>query len=261
MPAQVDLGPRLLQMPNSQLTDPDHKRRIAIAKYHKVRMSSQVTLPVLRLTSLYMCAVPPGPSPPPPSHSATNLSLSMPHASAEYSNHRLHRSKGSAFAGSGPNSSGMMRIGSSSFCLHGIEAIAPLVAASRGHDRFFDEFRLVKGQQHPAAHAALLACLEEQKIAARGGLAEREIVGAGAKALERSFDRLRRGGLLVRGKSRRLAIRRINPVSAEKQDLARLPAIFGLCQPAKRAIERGDASRDGLRAKAEILEKLQLGAR
>jgi hypothetical protein len=81
------------------------------------------------------------------------------------------------------------------------------------------------------------------------------------KALKRSFDRLRRSGLLDRGKSWRFAIRRINSVAAEKQHLTRLPAIFGLCQPAKRAIESGDASRDGLRAKAEILEKLQLGVR
>ena len=100
----------------SSCPDPETtKRLIAVPNYHKVRMSSQVTLPVLRLTSLYMCAAPPGPSPPPPSHSATNLSLSMPHESAEYIDHRLHRLKGSALAGSGPNSSGMMRIGSSNF--------------------------------------------------------------------------------------------------------------------------------------------------
>jgi hypothetical protein len=81
------------------------------------------------------------------------------------------------------------------------------------------------------------------------------------KALECPSDRLRRGGLLVCRKSRRLAIRRVNHVAAEKQNLARLPAIFGLCQPTKRAIEGGDAGRNGVRAKTEILEKLQLGAR
>jgi hypothetical protein len=50
-------------------------------------------------------------------------------------------------------------------------------------------------------------------------------------------------------------------VAAEKHNLTRLPAIFGLCQPAKRAIEGGDAGGNSVRAKAEILEKLQLGAR
>jgi hypothetical protein len=75
-------------------------------------MSSQVTLPVRRLTSLYMCAVPPGPSPPAPSHSAANRSLSMPLGSAEYSSHKLQRSNGSAFAPYWPRQSGMMRIGS-----------------------------------------------------------------------------------------------------------------------------------------------------
>src|SRR5262245_54866835 len=84
-------------------------------RYHSLRVSSHVTLPVLPLTSLYMCAVPPRPSPPPPFHSVTNRTLLMPHAKAEYRSQRLHRSKGFVPFGTGPSSSGMMRIGSVSF--------------------------------------------------------------------------------------------------------------------------------------------------
>src|SRR5208283_3518066 len=147
------------------------------------------------------------------------------------------------------------------FRLYGVEAIAPLVAASRSHDRFFDEFGLVEGQQHPATHAALLTGFEEQQVSARGSLAEREVLLTRATAFERPFDGLRRGRLFVRPKSRRLAIWRVHHVAAEQQNLARLPAILGACQPAERAIESGDASSDRVRAKAEILEKLQLSAR
>ena len=101
MRAQLICVPRLTSDGAARIpTGPTRtaKRRIAIVKYHKVPMSIQETLPVLRLTSLYMCAVPPGLSPPPPSHSAMKRSLSMPHESAEYIDHRLHRSNGSALA-------------------------------------------------------------------------------------------------------------------------------------------------------------------
>ena len=134
--------------------------------------------------------------------------------------------------------------------LHRVEAIAPLVSAGGGRHRFVDELRLVERQQDPAAHAALLASLEEQKIAPRRRLAEREVTGISAKAVELGFDRLRRGGLLRRGKARRRAIRRIHHVSAEQHDLARLPAVVRLGQPANCAIENGDGHPDRLGAEA-----------
>lgn len=50
--------------------------------YHAVRVSIHWTRPVLFRTSLYMSAVPPGPSPPPPFHRQTKRTLFTPLASA-----------------------------------------------------------------------------------------------------------------------------------------------------------------------------------
>lgn len=67
--------------------------RLFLGKHtYQARVSIQITRPVLCFTSLYICAVPPGPSPPPPFQRQTKRTFSTPHASVVYSSQRSQRS-------------------------------------------------------------------------------------------------------------------------------------------------------------------------
>ena len=199
--------------------------------------------------------LPPGPSPFPPSHSVTTSACRCrTPAPSIATKHCIARING--VDRRGPiRRHDADRIAELS--LHRIEAIAPLIAAAEGATDF-SMIRLVERQQDRQRTPRFWHASRTRRSPPRQP-GRREVAGAGPRRSSApSIASSRRPPWRV--ESAAAGDRRIHPVSAEQQDLARLPAVFGLPQPANRPIENGDARRDRLRAKTEILEKLQLGS-
>ncbi|MDD5033965.1 MAG: hypothetical protein PHE55_04335 [Methylococcaceae bacterium] len=96
----------------------------------------------------------------------------------------------------------------------------------RGQDGPADEFFFRERLQQLNANTPPGAGFGEQDIAAGRALGQAQISLAGIEPIERLGDLFAGDIGLLRGKTRYGAVRLVDPVAAEQEDLARLPMVF-----------------------------------